>query len=104
MENGAGAGEVAADPAEEFKALVGKKKVVSLVLTLGIVAVYFGFIFLLAFNKALVGMKLSDRVTLGIPLGLGVIIASWVLAAWYLNWAAGGYDEKAEELRGKWGK
>jgi uncharacterized membrane protein (DUF485 family) len=99
----AGAGSEAVNSAE-FRALVGRKKLVALLLTLGILTVYFGFIFLLAFDKPLVGMKLSDRVTLGIPMGLGVILASCALAAYYLRWADGKYDEKAEALRAKWGK
>jgi uncharacterized membrane protein (DUF485 family) len=88
----------------EFHALAGRKNKVSLALTLAIMAVYYGFIFLIAFRKDLVGAKLSAHVTWGIPLGLGVILLSWVATGIYVTWANRKYDGMADALRAKWGK
>lgn len=87
----------------EFHALAARKNRVSLALTLTIVAVYFGFIFLIAFRKDLVGAKLTENMTWGIPLGIGVIAVSWLLTGIYVFWANRTYDVMVEALRRKWG-
>ena len=88
----------------EFHALTRSKNKVSLILTLAMLAVYFGFIFLIAFRKDLVGAFVSDNMTWGIPMGLGVIAAAWVLTGMYVLWANRKYDVMVEALRRKWGK
>ncbi|MDB5051704.1 MAG: hypothetical protein JWO30_4775 [Fibrobacteres bacterium] len=88
----------------EFHAITARKNKVSLMLTLAILAVYFGFIFLIAFRKDLVGANLTANVTWGIPMGLGVIAAAWVLTGIYVVWANSRYDVMVENLRKKWGK
>lgn len=89
--------------APEFHALAARKDLVSLVLTLATVAVYFGFIFLIAFRKDLVGTKVTGNMTWGIPLGIGVIFVSWLLTGIYVWWANHTYDVMVAELRRKWG-
>jgi uncharacterized membrane protein (DUF485 family) len=89
---------------EEFHALVRRKNRISLALTLAAMAVYFGFIFLIAFRKDLVGSKVTENMTWGIPLGIGVIVISWVLTGIYVTWANRTYDAMVAELRRKWGK
>jgi uncharacterized membrane protein (DUF485 family) len=90
--------------APEFHELTRSKNKVSLILTLGILAVYFGFIFLIAFRKDLVGANLTANMSWGIPMGLGVIVAAWVLTGIYVYWANSKYDVMVENLRKKWGK
>jgi uncharacterized membrane protein (DUF485 family) len=90
--------------APEFHELTRSKNKVSLILTLGILAVYFGFIFLIAFRKDLVGASLTANMSWGIPMGLGVIAAAWVLTGIYVYWANSKYDVMVENLRKKWGK
>jgi uncharacterized membrane protein (DUF485 family) len=89
---------------DEFQAIAARKNAVSLALTLTVMAVYFGFIFLIAFRKDLVGAKLSAHVTWGIPLGIGVILFSWLLTGTYVGWANGTYDVMVDAFRRKWGK
>ena len=43
--------------------------------------VYYGFILLVATNKALLARRIGEVTTLGIPLGVAVIVAAWVLTA-----------------------
>src|SRR5690242_5515394 len=81
---------------QEFHRLVARKNTVSWLLTLAIMLVYYGFIFLIAFRKDLVGAKLSAHVTWGIPLGIGVILLSWVATGIYVTWANRKYDGMAE--------
>jgi uncharacterized membrane protein (DUF485 family) len=90
--------------APEFHELAARKNTVSLSLTLAMLAVYFGFIFLIAFRKDLVGAKLSAHVTWGIPMGIGVIVAAWLLTGIYVGWANSTYDGLVSALRKKWGR
>jgi uncharacterized membrane protein (DUF485 family) len=88
----------------EFHELTRRKNAVSLVLTLAMLAIYFGFIFLVAFRKDLVGAKLTANVTWGIPMGIGVIASAWILTGLYVGWANSKYDGMVAALRRKWGK
>jgi uncharacterized membrane protein (DUF485 family) len=88
----------------EFHELTARKNRVSLALTLGMLLVYFGFIFLIAFRKDLVGAKLAAYVTWGIPMGVGVIAAAWALTGIYVAWANSSYDSMVDSFRKKWGK
>lgn len=73
---------------------------VALVLSIGMVAIYFGFILLVAFNKPLLAMDLANGLTLGIMMGASVILLAWVLTLLYVNWANNTYDRRVRELRG----
>jgi uncharacterized membrane protein (DUF485 family) len=88
----------------EFHELTARKNKVSLLLTLAMLAFYFGFILLIAFRKDLVGAKVTANMTWGIPMGIGVIVAAWILTGIYVAWANSRYDVMVEALRKKWGK
>ena len=60
----------------EFKDLVHRKTAISINLTIVTLIVYYGFIFLVAFKKSVFGIKITTNITLGIPIGIGVILAS----------------------------
>lgn len=88
----------------EFRAMARAKDRISLVLTSITLVIYFGFIFLLAFNQQLgdvIGRKISENVTLGMPLGVGVIVSSFVLTGIYVRWANGRYDAMVRAIREK---
>lgn len=86
-----------------FLAMARGRDRVSFWLTAAMLAVYFGFIFLIAFGREAFGWKLSERVPLGIPLGIGVILVSWVLTGVYVRWANRRYDAAVAEIRRKAG-
>jgi uncharacterized membrane protein (DUF485 family) len=96
----------AQDPlhSREFLGLAARKDLISWILTVIAMAVYFGFLFLVAFRKDLVGAKLTGTMTWGIPLGIGVIVVSWLLTGIYVVWANRTYDVMVAELRRKWGR
>jgi uncharacterized membrane protein (DUF485 family) len=60
---------------------------IAISLTLVMLAVYVGFILLVAFNKPLLGYVLVPGLSLGILLGVVVIVIAWVLTWWYIRWA-----------------
>jgi len=84
----------------EFKRLVRKKWMVSTILTLGLFVLYYGFILLIAYAKPLMGRKVGEATTLGIPIGVGVIVLAWVLTFLYVEWANRYHDADAGRLRG----
>ena len=61
--------------------------------------VYYGYIILVATNKALLGRRIGEVTTLAIPLGAAVIIGAWVLTALYVIWANRQYDPHVQTLR-----
>ena len=93
--------ELLNDP--EFRAMARKKNAISLVLTAAMLVLYFGFILLIAFRRDLFGDRLAGGITVGVALGVGVIILSWVLTGVYVRWANSKYDAMVETLRGKAG-
>jgi uncharacterized membrane protein (DUF485 family) len=61
--------------------------------------IYFGFILLVAFAKPLLATKIGGGVTsLGILLGLGVIISAFILTGIYVYRANTYFDELTRNL------
>jgi uncharacterized membrane protein (DUF485 family) len=61
--------------------------------------VYYGFIMLVAFNKPLLASRLGEGVmTLGMPLGLGVIVFTIVITAIYVRRANSEFDRLSDEV------
>ena len=83
----------------DFKRLVKKRWSVSMILLTMLFVTYYGFILLVATNKALVNTKIGEVTTLAIPLGLGAIVIAFVLTAIYVAWANKSYDPEVERLR-----
>ncbi|MBL0946070.1 MAG: DUF485 domain-containing protein [Hydrogenophaga sp.] len=69
-------------------------------LTLAMMLVYYGFIVLVAFDKPFLAQRLGEGVmTLGIPLGFGVIVFTVVITAVYVRRANREFDELAQQLK-----
>ncbi|HEY5935800.1 MAG TPA: DUF485 domain-containing protein [Kofleriaceae bacterium] len=84
----------------DLLAVVGRRRRVATVLTIAIVAAYFGFIALVAFAKPTAGTLLSGgRVSVGIVLGAAVIVLCPILTAVYVWWANRHYDPAVRALR-----
>jgi uncharacterized membrane protein (DUF485 family) len=79
--------------------LARRRSRVAGLLTVAVVAVYFGFVLLIAYAKPLLATQLRPGLTLGIALGAGVIVASWGLTWMYVRWANRHYDRALDELR-----
>ena len=93
--------EILKDP--DFKELSSKKNSITMVLTIIELAAYFGFIFLIAFNKPFLATDISPSITVGIPIGIGVIVLSWILTGIYVRWANKTYDALVEKVKAKIG-
>ena len=93
--------DVMKDP--DFMELSSKKNAISITLTIIELAAYFGFIFLIAFNKEFLAQDIAPNITVGIPVGVGVIIISWLLTGIYVRWANSTYDSLVEKVKNKIG-
>ena len=85
----------------EFKSLVFKKWRVSLLLTFIMLVIYFGFILLIAFDKPFLATLIGHNITIGLPIGLGILVVAWLLTGIYILWANKIYDKHVEELKNK---
>lgn len=69
------------------------------ILTIMMMVVYYGYIALIAFNKPFLAQPLGSGVTtLGIPLGMGVIIFTIVITAIYVRRANSEYDDLTAQI------
>ncbi len=69
-------------------------------LTALMMVVYYGFILLVAFDKELLAKRLGAGVmTLGMPIGLGVILFTIVITGIYVRRANSEFDDLTEDIR-----
>ncbi len=68
-------------------------------LTLAMMVAYYGFILLVAFNKEFLSQRLGAGVmTMGIPIGFGVIVFTIVITAIYVKRANTEFDELSDAV------
>ncbi len=84
---------------EKFKNLVRQRLTVSISLTAIMLFVYIGFMLTIAFYKEFLSIKIGEYLTLGLPIGIGVIVFAWLLTGVYIRWANNKYDKSVRELR-----
>ncbi|MBV6520121.1 MAG: Inner membrane protein YjcH [Gemmatimonadaceae bacterium] len=87
------------DHDSDLQALSRERMRYAVALTLAMIAVYFGFILLLAYDKPLMGKLLMPGLSLGILLGALVIVVSWLLTYAYVRWANRVYDARLDALK-----
>ncbi len=82
----------------KFKEMVRRKSNLSWTLTAIMLFVYVGFMLLVGYNKEFLLSSISGGVTTwGIPLGLSIIVLSFILCAVYSSIANGKLDQLNEE-------
>jgi uncharacterized membrane protein (DUF485 family) len=72
---------------------------VAIALTLAMVVTYFGFLFLVAYEKDAMGALIAPGLSWGILLGALVIVVAWIVTAAYVAWANTRYDRDLAALR-----
>jgi uncharacterized membrane protein (DUF485 family) len=88
-----------AGPDGTLDALADARWRVASILTVAMMVVYFGFILLVAFNKPLLATLIGPGLSLGMLLGVVVILAAWVLIWIYVRWANTHYDAAIAGMR-----
>ncbi len=85
----------------DFKRLVAKRWAVSGILLVLLFLTYYGYIIIVGTDKAFLAQKIGVTATLGIPIGVGVIIVAFILTAIYVRWANASYDPEVTRLKGQ---
>jgi len=68
-------------------------------LTLLMMVVYYGYIALIAFNKPFLAQPIGAGVTsLGVPIGMGVIIFTIIITGIYVRRANGEFDQLTRDI------
>lgn len=84
----------------KYQELVTKRSSFALKLTITMLVMYYAFILVIAFDKALLGVSLSGGVTtVGIPIGIAIIVVSFVLTGVYTQRANGEFDDLANAIK-----
>ena len=87
------------DRAQQLRALNAARWKVALALTVSMIALYFGFIALIAFARPVLATPVVPGLSLGILLGALVIVVSWCLTWLYVRWANVHYDPNVDRLQ-----
>ena len=78
----------------KFQELVRERSGFAWMLSGAMLIIYYGFILMVAFAKPLLAAKVGSGVTsVGIVIGLGVIVSAFVLTGLYVQRANGRFDE-----------
>ena len=89
---------VAADP--RYQELVARRARFTWLLTAIMLVVFFGYILLIAFNKEFLARPIGDGATsIGIPIGLGVILIGIALTGIYVRRANSDFDPMVRSIR-----
>ncbi len=78
----------------QYQELKRKRSSFGWTLTWAMMIVYYGFILLVAFNKEFLATKLGAGVmTIGVPIGFGVIVFTVIITVIYVKRANSEYDD-----------
>ena len=85
---------------ERYIRLVRRRSRFAWMLTAIMLVIYFGYILLIAFRRDLLATPIGSGVTsIGIPIGIAVILVGIVLTAVYVRHANRHFDPELEALR-----
>jgi uncharacterized membrane protein (DUF485 family) len=87
-----------AEPRSEFLDLVRKRLRIALALSAVMVAFYFGFMALFAFDKPLLGMMITPYLSVAMLVGPALILTPVILCSIYVLWTNRVYDPAVRKL------
>ena len=82
-----------------FQELYNRRKAITFTLTLFIVGIYVAYILINAFDRELLVRKISGGITLGIYIGIGIIIIGWITTGVYVWLANNKYDSLLDRIK-----
>jgi uncharacterized membrane protein (DUF485 family) len=85
----------------KYQELVSKRSRFAWILSIIMLIIYYAFILVIAFSPQTLGIKLSETsvITIGIPIGLLVIISAFVLTGIYVWRANGEFDTLTHQIK-----
>lgn len=90
----------------KFQQMVSTRNTYSIIMTALVMIVYFGYILLIAFDKSFLATKMSAGAvtSIGIPMGVGVLVFTIVITAIYVRKANTEFDAMKEKIIQEAGK
>lgn len=87
----------------DYIRLVSERSRFAWILTIAMLVIYFGFVLVIAFDPKLLGTPLSagSVTTVGIPVGIGVIISAFILTGIYVKRANTEFDDLTSKIKAK---
>jgi len=83
----------------KYHQLVAQRRSLGITLSALMFVIYFGFLLLVAFAPGFLGASLTGGVTtIGIPLGLLVIVSAFLLTGYYVSRANSTYDDLTRQI------
>ena len=83
----------------KYQELKAKRSSFGWWLTAAMMVVYYGFILLVAFDKQLLATRIGEGVTtLGMPIGVAVIVFTIVITAIYVRRANNEFDQLSDDI------
>jgi len=84
----------------KFAEMVGKRTRFAIVLSLIVLVPYYTFMMITAFNPALLAQPISEGsiITLGWPIGVILVVGSWLTTGIYISRANGEFDTLNEQI------
>jgi uncharacterized membrane protein (DUF485 family) len=81
--------------------LISKRSRFAWILTFLMLVIYYGFILVIAFNKTLLGIPLAKGAvtTIGIPIGVFIILFAFVLTGVYVQRANREFDDITNQIK-----
>mgnify|MGYP002713209996 FL=1 len=91
--------KIKSDP--NYQELVSKRNGFAIKLSIAMLVVYFTFILTIAFSPSALGTPLSSGsvTTIGIPIGISVIIFAFILTGIYTKRANGEFDDLNNKIK-----
>ena len=85
----------------EFQQLIKARSRLAWTLSIIMLVAYYAFILMIAFDPAALGVPLSagSVTTIGIPVGVGIILLAFGLTGWYVRKANSDFDAMTNEIK-----
>jgi uncharacterized membrane protein (DUF485 family) len=84
----------------KFAEMVGKRTRFAIILSLVVLVPYYSFMMITAFNPAWLAQPISEGniITLGWPIGVILVVGSWLTTGIYISRANGEFDTLNEQI------
>lgn len=88
----------------KYHELLSKRNSFKWTLSIIMLLIYYGFILIIAFNKEILAQPLfagppPSIATIGIPIGIGVIVSAFILTGIYIHRANAVFDKLTNEIK-----
>lgn len=88
----------------KFQQLVKTRSAFAWKLSIAMLVVYYAFILTIAFSPATLGASMGGIITVGIPVGVGIIVFAFILTGIYVKRANTEFDALTQQIKEEAGK